>query len=89
MLFSKRIHLMLEVDESDAGLAFRDRCGQSFALYEGAWLIEPHGDRTRVIYQLTARPAFSVPGFLLERLLRRDAREMLERLQEEIANRRA
>lgn len=87
LLFSKRIHLILEVEESETALAFRDRCGQSFALYEGAWLVEPHEDRTRVTYQLTARPAFSVPGFLLERLLRRDARQMLERLQDEIANR--
>jgi len=37
-----------------------------------------------VRYELTAKPSFDVPAFLLKRLLQRDAREMIRRLQNEM-----
>jgi hypothetical protein len=40
-----------------------------------------------VVYGAAPAPAFSVPGFLLRRLLDRDARVMIERLRLEIAAR--
>lgn len=43
--------------------------------------------RTLVTYELTAQPTFDVPEFLLKRVLKRDAAEMIERLQREIAAR--
>lgn len=87
MMFSKRIHLVLEVREHAGTIRFRDRCGQSFGQYEGAWTISERGGRTSIRYQLSARPAFDVPGFLLKRLLKRDAALMIEQLQTEIAAR--
>ena len=66
-------------------IVFRDRCGQSFERYEGAWSMSDTGAHTRVTYRLTAKPAFDVPGWLLSRLLKRDAAEMIERLRSEIA----
>lgn len=36
MMFSKRIHLVLEVREHAGTIRFRDRCGQSFSRYEDA-----------------------------------------------------
>jgi carbon monoxide dehydrogenase subunit G len=88
MMFSKRVHLVLEIDERPDTLLFRDRCGRSFAHYEGAWRIAAAGDdRTIITYELTAHPAFDIPGFVLKRLLRRDSVEMIERLQLEIAAR--
>jgi hypothetical protein len=88
MMFSKRVHLVLEIDERPDTLLFRDRCGRSFAHYEGAWRIAAAGDdRTIITYELTAHPAFDIPGFVLKRLLRRDSAEMIERLQLEIATR--
>ena len=87
MMFSKRIHLRLEVHEKDEALRFVDQSGKSFSQYEGAWRITADGQGSKVSYELTAKPAFSVPEFLLTRLLRRDARQMIERLRTEIAQR--
>jgi hypothetical protein len=47
----------------------------------------PGEDGTELCYQLTAKPAFSVPAFVIRKLLNRDARTMLERLRAEIAAR--
>jgi len=87
LMFSKRVHLVLEVEETPLAIAFKDRCGQSFARYEGSWLMLDNGRDTRVTYRLTAKPMFDVPGWLLSRLLKRDAAEMIERLRAEIAAR--
>jgi ribosome-associated toxin RatA of RatAB toxin-antitoxin module len=85
MMFSKRVHLVLEIDEHPDALIFHDRCGRSFVRYEGAWRVSERGRFTAVTYELTAEPSFEVPGFLLKRLLRRDSTQMIERLQREIA----
>jgi len=81
LFFSKRVSLLLAIDESDTGIRFRDRSGSSFHLYEGAWTIIPRDDGAEVTYVLTARPAFSVPAFVIRKLLDRDARQMIDRLQ--------
>jgi ribosome-associated toxin RatA of RatAB toxin-antitoxin module len=87
MMFSKRVHLVLEVQEHGGTIRFRDRCGQSFVRYEGGWTITEQDGRTAIKYELTAQPAFDVPEFLLKRLLKRDAAQMIERLQAAIAER--
>ena len=87
MLFSRRVHLLLEIDESADALVFRDTSGRSFDRYEGAWRLSPSGDATLVRYELQARPAFSVPEFVLIRLFRRDSRETITRIAAEIARR--
>lgn len=87
MMFSKRIHLVLEVSEDGGSIRFRDRCGKSFAQYEGTWRLSGTEDATTVSYELTARPLFDVPGFVLKRLLKRDAALMIERLTAEITAR--
>lgn len=87
MIFSRRVHLVLEVVEKPTAIQFRDRCGKSFSQYEGSWEIGPEEKGATIIYRLTAKPSFDVPEFLLKRLLRRDARQMIERLKSEIAAR--
>ena len=84
MMFSRRIHLVLEVRENADGLSFRDGCRKSFHLYEGAWRVTELDHGTAVVYELSARPSFAVPEFLLKRLLARDAKQMLEHLHDEI-----
>jgi hypothetical protein len=86
-LFSKQVHLVLEVEEGPAAIRFRDRSGRSFTRYEGAWTLREKDGRAIVTYELTAKPAFDVPEFLLTRLLKRDADRMIERLQAEITAR--
>jgi ribosome-associated toxin RatA of RatAB toxin-antitoxin module len=87
MLFSKRIYLRLEVQAADGTISFRDTSGRSFTRYEGAWRIAEKDGRTNVRYELRARPAFDVPAFVLTRLLKRDANQMIERLRTEIGAR--
>ena len=87
MLFSKRVHLVLDVSEDGGTIRFRDRCQTSFTSYEGAWRLSAVGTETAVMYELSAKPNFDVPGFVLKRLLKRDAAGMIDRLQTEIAAR--
>lgn len=87
MMFSKRVHLLLDVTERADGLQFRDRCGRSFVRYEGAWRLSDRNGGTRISYELTAQPSFDVPGFLLKRLLKRDSAQMIGSLRREIGSR--
>ena len=87
MMFSKRVHLVLDIQEHADAVLFRDRCGRSFARYEGAWRLSQQGAQTVIDYELTAQPRFEVPGWMLKRVVRRDSAEMIGRLQREIATR--
>jgi hypothetical protein len=42
---------------------------------------------TRIVYELTAKPAFDLPEALVRRLLRRDSGRMIESLRKEMAAR--
>ena len=87
MMFSKTVHLVLEVSEDGGTIRFRDRCGNSFTTYEGAWRLTDTSRNTRIVYELAAKPNFEVPGFVLKRLLKRDAAAMIDRLTAEIVGR--
>jgi ribosome-associated toxin RatA of RatAB toxin-antitoxin module len=87
LMFSKRIHLVLEVRELQNTIRFRDRCRRSFVRYEGSWTMIEKDGRTDIRYELSAKPSFDVPALLLKRLLKRDATRMIERLRAEIAAR--
>ena len=87
MMFSKRVHLVLEIEEHPDALIFRDRCGRSFVRYEGTWQLTNQDGQTAITYQLIADPSFDVPGFMLKRLFRRDSAQMIERLVQEISAR--
>ena len=87
LMFSRRVHLVLEVSQRADAIAFRDRCRKSFAQYEGEWRLAATDGGTELLYTLTAEPSFDVPGFILKRLLERDSREMIEQLRREISRR--
>jgi carbon monoxide dehydrogenase subunit G len=84
LMFSKRVHLLLDVEEEGPSIGFRDTCGRSFASYVGSWLVLPADGGATVVYELSARPAFDVPGFVLTRLLKKDSTEMLANLRREM-----
>ena len=87
MMFSKKVHLLLEVSRDDHTIHFRDRCGKSFSTYEGRWRADDRDGGSLITYELSARPAFDVPEFILKRLLKRDSGDMIDRLRREIASR--
>jgi hypothetical protein len=85
MMFSKTIHLVLEITEGTDTVRFRDRSGRSFTRYEGAWRLCEVAGGTEILYSLTAQPSFDVPEFVLKRLLKRDSGQMIESLRGEMA----
>ncbi len=87
MMFSKRVHLVLDITEGGDSVRFRDRCGRSFSHYEGQWTTVARDGGTDIIYELRADPSFSVPETILKRLLRRDSGRMIESLRQEMAER--
>lgn len=87
LAFSKRICLTLDIDETPLSLRFKDTSGKSFVQYEGSWKLSVVNGQTTVTYALVAKPAFSVPEFLLTRMLKRDSGRMIAALQEEISAR--
>ena len=87
MMFSKKVHLLLEVIEEGNSIRFTDTSGKSFQSYEGSWVAEARTGGTSITYTLTARPGFDVPEFILKRLLKRDSGEMINRLRQEFAAR--
>jgi len=88
MFFSTRIHLLLEIDETASTVRFVDRCGKSFARYQGAWTLTTSDDnRVDVRYELTAQPTFGAPAFLVRRLMQRDASDQIRRLRDEMTAR--
>jgi carbon monoxide dehydrogenase subunit G len=89
LMFSKTVHLLLEVTEGAHAIAFRDHCGTSFSRYEGVWTLADEGGRTMVTYTLSAKPTFSVPPFMLKRLLDGNARQTIAQLRAESALRAA
>jgi ribosome-associated toxin RatA of RatAB toxin-antitoxin module len=87
LMFSKKVHLVLEVQQQGNTIRFRDRCGKSFTRYQGTWTVVEREGQSQVTYELQAHPSFDVPEFLLKRLLKRDADQMIERLKIEIGAR--
>ena len=82
LFFSKTVHLRLDIQEGADAIAFRDVCGRSFVVYEGRWDVTSAGAGTQVTYTLRAQPAFEVPEFLVKRLMKRDAGQMIARLRQ-------
>ena len=87
LMFSKRMHLVLDIREAADVLTFTDTCGQSFVRYEGSWRLRDDGGRTSVRYRLLAEPRFDAPDWLVARLMKRDAGRTIERIQSEINRR--
>ena len=87
MMFSKKVHLVLEITEASDAIRFLDRCGRSFERYEGTWRVTARDGGSEISYELTAKPSFDVPEFLLKRLMKRDSTRTIERLTSEISSR--
>lgn len=84
MMFSKRVHLILHVSEDGNTIRFRDKCGRSFAIYEGEWIVQPAGHGSTITYRLAVKPSFDVPAFVLKRLMKRDATDLIASITTEI-----
>lgn len=84
---SKKVHVMLEVERTEAGLRFDDLEHKDFWIYAGGWDVTPEARGTRVEYRLLAQPDFPAPGFLLKGVMRKGARDLLSEVRAEILRR--
>jgi hypothetical protein len=50
-------------------------------------VVKPAANGSTIAYRLGAKPMFEVPGFVLKRLLKRDASDLIDRLKAEIKSR--
>ena len=82
------VRLVLEVQEAPASIRYRDPQRPELHPLRGQWTLREQDGHALIGYELLAEPGFDVPAFILTRLLARDARRMIERLQAEIAARR-
>ena len=88
MMFSKRVHLVLEVQEDTRDDSLPGPVRQELRPLRRRMDASRQRDgSTHVTYELSAKPSFDVPEFLLKRLLKRDASQMIERLKAEIGAR--
>src|SRR5215213_1088559 len=61
MMFSKKVHLVLEIIQEPDAIRFRDLCHRSFVKYEGAWGVTASEGGSDITYELSAQPSFDVP----------------------------
>ena len=84
-IISLPMHVVLDVRERDQRvLTFRDVCGKSFSVYEGAWELAKIEGGTRVTYRLKADPTGRQPAMLAKSAIRGSVRTLLEEVREEI-----
>lgn len=89
-LFSRRIRTTLRVHEEPPGrIRFEDVLGRDFKSYRGEWRIEETRGAVEIVYQLQARPTFSMPDFVMRGLFRATARDLLAEVRTEIERRAA
>jgi hypothetical protein len=90
LLFTKRIHLTLNVHEKPESLiAFVDTSHIDFDFYQGYWEINPSstGHGFDVTYDLDAQQNFSAPAFIASDAVCGGAKDLLKKVREEILKR--
>ncbi|HKQ56982.1 MAG TPA: SRPBCC family protein [Candidatus Eisenbacteria bacterium] len=89
-LFSRKFQVTLFVEEfPDTTIRFADALGKDFESYVGEWRIEARPEGVGLVYQVGARPSFSIPDFLARGVFRRTARDLLAQVKTEIERRAA
>jgi len=89
-LFSRRLKTVLLVHEEPPGLIrFEDVLGRDFSTYRGSWRIEgdPDGDEVEIVYELVAKPAFSIPDVVARGAFKRTVRNLIAEVGGEIERR--
>lgn len=86
-MLTKKVFVCLEVRRGEQWLDFGDRCRRHFWFYEGGWRTRLGPDGTVVSYRLEVQPDFPAPGFLLRRVMRQGAAELLRQVRAEILRR--
>jgi carbon monoxide dehydrogenase subunit G len=84
-IISMPMHVVLDVREHDQRvLAFRDVCGKSFSIYQGAWELSTIDGGTRVTYRLKADPTGRQPAMLARSAIKGSVKTLLDEVRQEI-----
>ena len=84
-IISLPMHVVLDVREHEQRmLAFRDVCGKSFSIYEGAWQLSIIESGTRVTYRLKADPTGRQPAMLAKSAIRGSVKQLLDEVRVEM-----
>ena len=79
------MHVVLDVrEQGQRVLTFRDVCGESFAVYEGAWELATVGSTTRVTYRLKADPNGRQPAMFARAAIRGSVKQLLNEVRNEM-----
>ena len=90
LLFRRTFRVTLFVEEfPDTSIRFTDALGKDFESYQGEWRIAPRDAGVEILYQIAARPSFSVPDFVARGVFRRTVRDLLAQVRSEIEKRAA
>lgn len=88
LIFSRKIHVVLEVNEKlMAKIVFEDILHKDFEFYAGSWSLEESSGGCQVRYRLEAKPDFAVPNFIAKSIFKKTARNLLEEVRSEIVKR--
>jgi hypothetical protein len=88
LLFSRRMRVQLEIHEQPMhSIEFRDLLRADFDLYRGDWHIQAGPAGVRIRHEITVRPAFAVPPFILREAFQATAQDQLQQLRHEILRR--
>lgn len=89
-LFKRRLRTTLRVQEvPPETIRFEDVLHKDFESYRGEWRIAGNDREIEVTYQVVARPAASVPGFVARGMFQRTVHQLLTELAKEITTRAA
>jgi hypothetical protein len=90
LIVSREVHVVLCVEEAlHRTITFHDLAHQDFDRYEGGWALEETAQGLVVHYHLLAKPRFWVPAPLAKGLVKRQARDLLRSVQDELLRRSA
>jgi hypothetical protein len=87
-LFSKRIHVVLDVrEEPRSRIRFEDLAKRDFTYYAGSWQLTEVPQGVELIYRLDCQRRFSAPNFVAKDAMRKAAEQLLAEVGREMVRR--
>jgi ribosome-associated toxin RatA of RatAB toxin-antitoxin module len=88
LVFRRTVRIRLRVDETyPTRIAFADTARKDFDTYVGEWTLRPDPGGVSVSYHLEALPSGSVPRWLVRKVLKESAADLIDRVRREIERR--
>lgn len=86
-IFTKRLHVTLEVSEDSTDVLFRDTEHKSFNSYSGVWCLQDKGTYTQVTYLMEFDPKFRLSAHIVETALKEGTEDLVQLIKKETRRR--